>query len=175
MYKRIISSTLFFIFILLDDVMAHCPLCTAGAAIAAGGALWLGVDVIVVGLFIGAFAVSLGIWISNMIKKNYIPYQKSAITLFSFIFTIVPIIPIVSNVTPLYISIAGDYGSLFNRVYLINSLLLGSFIGAFIVSIAPWLSKSITKYRKGRIIPFQGTILTLILLIIIGVIIQFIR
>jgi len=175
MYKRIISSTLFFFFILLDNVMAHCPLCTAGAALAAGGALWLGVKVVVIGLFIGAFAVSLGIWVSNMIKKKYIPYQRSIITILSFILTVLPIMPIMTNVTPFYISISGDYGSLLNRTYIVNSLLLGSLAGGFIVAIAPLLSKNITKIRKGRTFPFQGTALTLIILIILGVIIQFIK
>ena len=54
--KKIFLVPFLFIF-MVDEVLAHCPLCTAGAAVAVGGAAWLGVSKIIIGLFIGAFAV----------------------------------------------------------------------------------------------------------------------
>ena len=167
---------LLFLFALLlsKSTYAHCPLCTAGAAIAAGGAAWLGVNNIVIGLFIGAFAVSMGWWISNLIKKQYIPYQKFLIILSSFLTTVLPLTAIINNIFPIYISVSEDYGSLLNRTYLINSFLLGSIIGGIIVSISPSISNLITRLRKGITIPFQGIIITLSLTIITGVVIQLI-
>lgn len=155
-------------------VRAHCPLCTAGAAVAAGGAVWLGVSKVVVSLFIGAFAVSMGFWFSNVLKKQYIPFQRLIIILASFLLTVIPILPIISSLSPLYISLTGDYGSLLNRTYLLNLSLFGSIFGGLIVCSTPSISNKITKLRKGKIIPFQGVILTFILLLIIGAIIQLI-
>ncbi|NQV09015.1 hypothetical protein HQ529_04145 [Candidatus Woesearchaeota archaeon] len=162
---------LFFVF-LVEEVKAHCPLCTIGAAAAAGGAVWLGVNQVVIGIFIGAFAVSIGWWVAGLIKKQYVPFQKWIIILLSFITTIGPLLPILDGVNPLYISLAGEYGSLLNRVYLYNLFLIGSIIGGIIVSLTPWLSKKITELRKGKMISYQGIMLTLLLLVITGIIIQ---
>jgi hypothetical protein len=162
-----------FIF-LIKNTYAHCPLCTIGAAAAAGGAAYLGVDKTIVGIFIGAFAVSIGWWISRLIKKQYIPFQKWVIIILSFITTVMPLIPIIGkDVYPIYISIIGDYGSLLNRTYLVDQFLAGSLLGGVVVSITPGLSKKITKMRNGKIFPYQGILLTFIILIIISLIIQF--
>lgn len=156
----------------VKSVNAHCPLCTAGAAAAAGGAAWLGVNNAVIGIFIGAFAISTGWWISNIIKKNYVPFQRQVIIAVSFATTIPPLMPLIKGVYPVLISIAGDYGSLLNRTYIINAFLMGSLIGGLIVSITPWLSKKITAARKGSTLPYQGITLTFILLVITGVFFQ---
>ncbi len=164
----------FFSFLFIREAYAHCPLCTIGAAAAAGGAAYLGVSQIVIGLFIGAFAVSIGWWVSRLIKKKYIPFQKTLIVLFSFFTTILPLLAFMESIYPFYISWAGEYGSLLNRTYILNIFLVGSIIGGIIVCITPWMSSQITKLRHGKMIPFQGVILTLSLLLVIGGIIQLI-
>lgn len=159
------------------SVSAHCPLCTIGAVAVAGGAAYFGVSSIVIGLFIGAFAASLGLWIAKMVKKKkeYIKFQTPLIFIVIYLSTIIPIMPFIGGIYPLYISWFGDYGSLFNRTYLLNTFLAGSLIGGFIMSIMPWVSSKITKARNGKMLfPYQGIILTLVILIIIGVILQFI-
>lgn len=153
-------------------VEAHCPLCTIGAAAAAGGAAYLGVHGIVIGLFMGAFAVSIGWWVSGLIKKQYFKYQKQAIILLSFLTTVFPMLAILSDVQPFLVSMSGSYGSLLNRTYLIDLFILGSLIGGFIVSITPMLSKKLSGLREGKMMPYQGIILTFGLLIIIGVVLQ---
>src|SRR3989338_799616 len=98
--------------LLAENVSAHCPLCVIGAGAAA---TWLGVKEIVVGLFIGAFAMAMGLWFAKIIKKKYIPYQSFIITALVFLSTIIPIIAIITsehNFYPLYIFLFGDYGSL---------------------------------------------------------------
>ncbi len=151
---------------------AHCPLCTIGAAAAAGGAAYLGVNNIIIGLFIGAFAASMGFWVARMIKKKYIPFQTAAIVLASFLTTILPILPLMPGIKPLYISIAGDYGSLLNRTYVYNVFLVGSIVGSIIVLIVPLISGTLTRARNGKTIPFQGTTITLAVLLLLGVIFQ---
>ncbi len=158
--------------LLVKGVYAHCPLCTVGAAAAAGGAAYLGVNEVVVGLFTGAFAVSIGWWISRLIKKKHVPFQRALIILFSFLTTVLPLLAIEKGFYPFYISLFGEYGSLFNRTYLMNLFLIGSIFGGLIVTITPTLSSMISNARNGRMIPYQGAILTFTLLIISGVIIQ---
>ena len=149
-------------------VSAHCPLCTIGAGAAAGGAVWLGVSKVVVALFIGAFAMSMGLWFSRIPKKTYVPLQKTLITMAIFLTTILPLLPIFTAIGPLYFSFIGEYGT----TYAVNYSLASSLLGGLLVFVSPALSKRITKLRRGKILPFQGVIITLSTLIIIGGIIQ---
>jgi hypothetical protein len=82
--------------------------------------------------------------------------------------------PLLSTVTPLHISLAGDYGSVLNRTYIIDLFILGSIVGGAIVSITPWMSKKLTAIRNGKMLHLQGMILTLTMLIIVGTIFQFV-
>src|SRR3989338_2252487 len=170
-----LAPFVFFLFSGLRYAEAHCPLCTMGAAAATAGAVWLGVNNIVIGLFIGAFAVSTGWWVSNLIKKKYIPSQKPVIILVSYITTIIPISKLIPSIYPFYISLMGDYGSILNRTYIINPFVIGTVFGGIIVSIAPTISKKITILRQGRTISYQGVIITFLTLLIIGGLIQLIQ
>ncbi|MBI4148961.1 hypothetical protein HY491_00795 [Candidatus Woesearchaeota archaeon] len=157
--------------LLLPAAYAHCPLCTISAGVVAGFAAWMGVSKLVIGLFIGAFGASLGWWLRKYIKKTYVPFQNTLIILFSFATTIVPLLPVIPDASPLYISLAGDYGSLLNRTYVINQFIVGSLIGLLLISITPLLSKTMTRIR-GTALPFQGMLLTAGLLLIIGILMQ---
>lgn len=170
MKRRLLVLFIFLLF--AQNVLAHCPLCTIGAGITATGAAYLGVKNIIIGVFIGAFAIALGLWISKLIKKDYIKHQKSIITLLSFVFTVFPVMPMMKDYSSIYISFFGNYGSLFNKTYLINLFLIGSFIGAVIMLISSSLSKIITKIRNNKRLPYQGIILTFILLILVSIILQ---
>ncbi|MEK6829975.1 MAG: hypothetical protein AABY15_07705 [Nanoarchaeota archaeon] len=163
----------FFIFPLLTIflaklISAHCPLCTIGAGAAAAGAVWIGVSKVVVALFIGGFAMSMGMWFSKIIKKRHIPFQKTLIVIVVFLTTIIPLMPLFTAIGPLYLSFIGTYGA----TYAVNYSLVSSLFGGLVVFSAPFLSKKLSKLRKGKIIPYQGIMLTFSLLIIIGGIIQ---
>jgi hypothetical protein len=157
------------ILLLAENALAHCPLCTVGAGAAAAGAAWFGISNIVIGIFLGAAALAMGLWISRLIKKKYFPYQKWAISVFSFATIILPVLPLMKGYSSVYISIAGDYGSILNRTYMINLFLVGSLIGALILLITPLISNRITQVRN-KTVPYQGITLTFALLIIAAVI-----
>jgi len=154
--------------LLLENVSAHCPLCTIGAGAAAGGAVWLGVSKVIVALFIGAFAMSMGMWFSGIIKKKYIPFQKTIIVIVVFLTTVLPLLPIFNAVGPLYIPFVGEYG----LTYALNYSIASSLLGGAIVIISPSMSKKIKNLRGGRTIPFQGILITFSLLLITALIIQ---
>ncbi len=75
--------------------------------------------------------------------------------------------PLAKGFYPLQITLFGDYGSLFNRMYLVNLFLFGSILGGLIVCITPWLSNKVT-IKRGKTFPFQGVILTFLILLIFG-------
>lgn len=166
MKKAIFLIPIFLFFI--SRVNAHCPLCTIGAGAAAAGAIWLGVSKVVVALLIGGFAMSMGMWFSRVVKKKYIPFQKTIIVLVVFLTTVLPLMPIFKAIGPLYIPFIGAYGI----TYALNYSLGSSLLGGVIVFFAPTLSNKLTKARNGKMIPFQGIVLTLALLLIMGVVIQ---
>src|SRR3990167_6403145 len=149
------------IIFLSKNVMAHCPLCVVGAGAAGAAAMWLGVNKVVVALFLGAFAMSMGMWFARIIKKKYIPLQNFIIVALIFFTTVLPLMPLFKALGPLYFSFIGDYGT----TYVFNYSLAGSFFGGLIVLSTPSISKAITKKRNYKTFPFQGTLLTLALLL----------
>lgn len=170
MVRRFLLFLIFSIVLFsLPLISAHCPLCTIGAGAAAGAAVWLGISKVVVALFIGAFAMSMGMWFSRIPKKRYIPFQKTIIVLAIFLGTVLPILPIFTAIGPLYLPFIGEYG----KTYAFNYSLVSSLFGGVVVFASPSMSHKVTKLRSGKTTPFQGTLLTLILLIILGIIIQF--
>lgn len=154
--------------LLAETVRAHCPLCTMGVAAVAGGSVYFGVNKAVIGLFIGAFAVSTGWWAASWIKKTYVPHQKWLIIVSAFFLTVIPLLPIVKEVKPLYLPWIGTYGTTLS----VNVALVTSIVGGLIVALSPALSKKISGLREGKILPFQGVVLTLVLLIVMGGLIQ---
>lgn len=163
--KRIFLYPVFLFFLFFPiSVFAHCPLCTAGAAAAGGIAYWLGVSVPVIGIFLGAASLSMGWWIAKRIKRQFFPLQIQIITAGFFASIIVPLMPMFTGYTSVYLALNGAYGSLLHRVYLINLFLLGSLAGAGIALVSPTVSKWVAKVRRGRFMPYQGIAVMFVLL-----------
>ncbi|PIR86809.1 MAG: hypothetical protein COU11_03840 [Candidatus Harrisonbacteria bacterium CG10_big_fil_rev_8_21_14_0_10_49_15] len=153
--------------------LAHCPLCTVGAGFAAVIATSLGVGGAAVGVFIGAFAVALGLWFSRLLKKEYVRYQALLLAVASFLLTVLPLLPIMeAGYFSWYISLGGEYGSLLNRTYIADMFLVGSIIGGVLVLVVPSVSGWVTKWRDGKRLPYQGVSLTFILLLIAAVLFE---
>ncbi len=170
--KAVLATTLFGI--LSRTASAHCPLCTAGIAVAAGGASIMGVNNVVIGLLVGGFAVSTGAWAANALLKKVNSVIKNLVVLASFLLTVLPLTALMNeSYYPFGVFWFGEYGSLFNQTYIIDKFLVGSLIGGAIVFAAPGISKLVTKARGGRMIAFQGVGITLLLLVTLGVILQF--
>lgn len=150
--------------------LAHCPLCTIGAGAAAGVAAYLGVSFMSIGVMIGAFAVAMGLWIGKLIKKQYIVGQTYILVLISYLTTILPLQMMLKSYGSVYLSWWGDYG----KTIMIDKYIIGTIIGAIILLVSPYASKQITKFRKDKMFPYQGIVLTFILLIITAIIIELI-
>lgn len=170
--KRIYLAVLAaFALLLPAQALAHCPLCTAGAGALAVLAAYLGVSTFTVGVLIGAFALALSLWIAGMPKKEYFRYQRPILAIVIFLGTVLPIMPLVQDYAPLYVSLWGKYGNLLNRTYAVNLYLAGVPLGMLVLWLSPSISRMLTRVR-GRQLPYQGLGITFLLLIVIGVIVQ---
>lgn len=153
------------IFFAAKPALAHCPLCTLGAGAAALGASWLGVGAMAVGVWLGAFALALGLWMAKIIRKKFFPFQDRIIAAAAFLGTILPLLPLMREDGSVYIFLFGDYGTLLNRTYVFNKFGVGAAVGAAVLCFMPLLSRRISKWR-GKTIPYQGMIMTFIILLI---------
>lgn len=149
--------------LLSTAVRAHCPLCTAGAGGIAGIASALGVGLAIVGVFIGAFAAATGFWTTKYVKKRYVPNQKYLVAAGIYLTIVVPILPMMTEYTPLFLSVAGEYGSPLNRTYMLNEYLIGAILGGIVTSVTPRISGTVSELR-GSAVPFQGLATTFLLL-----------
>lgn len=148
---------------LTNVASAMCPLCTAGAAIGLSIARYYGVDDIVIGLWLGALAVSTALWINNVVKKriksNAVPFQG----------TLIVTAVIASTIVPFYL--AGFFNGMtgmIDTIFGINRLVFGTVIGGLVMFLGPTLSNFIKKKRQA-VFPFQSIILTLGLLTLLSV------
>lgn len=155
--------------------LAHCPLCTGGAGVAAAMAALLGVKYGAIAVFMGAFSVALGLWLSRKVKRQYVKHQSTILFWVIYLSTLLPMYPFLNgDYLSQYVSLSGDYGGLLNRTYLIDLFIVGSAVGSLIVYFSPKLSAYISQKRNGKMLPFQGLIITFLLLTLVSVGIQFI-
>jgi hypothetical protein len=70
------------------NILAHCPLCTAGAGAGLALSRWLGIDDSITGIWIAAFIGATSLWMVSSIKKKYIPFQNSILYLAVFVSTV---------------------------------------------------------------------------------------
>ena len=169
---KIIASASLISVLIPATALAHCPLCTAGAGLVFLGAYWIGVNGLTIGVLMGALALAFGLWMATLLKKKFVPQQDNIIGIFSWATTLIPLQEVFSDYTSIYIDWGGDYGTLFNRTYPLNLYLVGGIVGGLILYMAPWLSRSVSQWR-GKTIPFQGMIITFVLLILTSLVTQF--
>lgn len=146
----------FLLFSTIGTAMAHCPLCTGAVGAAAVSAKYFGLDSSIIGVFVGAFAVSTGMMFKSRTKK-YTPL----VVLASFLLTMIPISKVVADYKLLFI---------FNEPYFINKLIFGGVFGGIAVPSSYILHKKV-KAKRGKVLfPYQGVAFTLLSLAIISTI-----
>ena len=152
-----------FLLLIPKLVHAHCPLCSAAIGGAAVAASYYGIDPSVIGLFVGGFALSTGVWVANWIKKQYIPHQKKLIVLSSLALTIIPVVPIVPDAFYAPIRMFD-----FVKVLWLNKILVGSVLGVLISGATFAIGNKIKQIRGKSLFPYQGVILPLLMLVLTG-------
>lgn len=152
--------------LIVPFVSAHCPLCTGAIVAAAGTATYFGVDASIVGLFVGAFGVSTGLWIGRKIRKR-IPFQLSLIVLLSFVSTILPLFFMAGE------QFMFPVGFL-DRVFFFDKMIFGSFLGGIFVWPSFLIHEWIKKVRGRVFFPYQGIAITVGVLLMQAVVLFFV-
>ncbi len=155
---------------LARPVAAHCPLCAAATAGGVAATRLLGVDDTVTGTFVGGFVVSTGLWFNNWLRKKknggeFLPFQTAIVLLLSVAFTILTfyMAKLIGSPDPAY------------RIFGIDKLVLGTLVGTAVTIGAFELHKRIKAANNGKVLmPFQGIIVTLLLLAATGAVFFFV-
>lgn len=169
MGKKLIIPLSFIVLIMnAVPVYAHCPLCTGAIGMAAVSMKYYGVDTSIIGIFIGAFAISTGLWIGRKIKRQYIRFQLPIIVLASFLLTVLPLSSIDGGNVFFPVLLFGEPGSVFNKIYWVNKIIFASIIGSMTTLAAFWIHNKVKKVNGGVLFPYQGLVFTLVLLGITG-------
>ncbi len=145
-------------------VSAMCPLCVAGAAAGLGIARYYGLDDTIVGIWLGALAISSALWVNRTVRKRFgasiLPYQGF----------VVGIATIAATILPFYF--AGFFNGMPNMadtILGINRVLFGIVMGSIIAYFGAPVSNYI-KRTRGKAIPYQSVLFTIFLLFLASII-----
>ncbi len=155
--KKIILTIFGINSLLFGSVRAHCPLCTAATGAAVAVTRFYGVPDSVVGLWIGAFAVSMVLWLNRILKRQYVPFQGELLTIAAILTTVVPFY----------------FAGLFNissTIFGIDKLLFGILLGGFLTWLMPVVSRQIKAVNNKVLFPRQTLILSIVVLIVTSVV-----
>ncbi len=170
MKKPLILESISLILLSIPTIVAHCPLCTAATGAGIGLARWIGVDDSIVGLFLGAFIISTGLWLDNWLKKKKIsiPLQGFLLVFASFLLTIIPLYltGIIKNFE--IVRSLPELSILGLSIFGIDKMLFGTIIGILAVGYSFSFSNYIKK-KNGRVLfPYQGISFMMITLFILS-------
>ena len=164
-----------FSIITLNSVLAHCPLCTTGAAVGIGFTRTYGVDDSIVGLFIGALIASSALWFNKWFKKKIdFPLQTLLLMIISFLLITVPFyykgiiidfamvksIPEVHGMTGFGVLGLANLG--------VDKLLFGMILGTLAIWSVFALSDRIKKINGKVLFPYQGMVFMIIALAVLS-------
>lgn len=138
-----------FLFLAVQRTYAHCPLCVAGAGVGLSLSRVLGIDDTITGVWIAAVLGASALWLSNMIKKRYVPFQELVIYLFVLVTTVISFYR--------FGLINEHNGLLLN----LPKLTLGIIVGGVGFWLADKLSGLIRKQRGKVLFPYQGVVVPL--------------
>ncbi len=162
MIKKTITTLFVALFVFADRALAVCPVCTVAVASGVGVSRSMGVDDLIIGLWIGALIVSMIMWTVDWLKKKNIKFKGLGILTTVAYFALV--------IIPLYTT--GIIGNPLNGFCGcgIDKLLVGVIGGA----IAFWFGAVWYEYLKERnnnkaYFPFQKVVMPILPVIILSI------
>ena len=160
----------------IPNVLAHCPLCTAGAAAGIGISRYLGVNDSVVGLFAGAIIVSSALWFNKWLKKKIeLPLQTLIVIFASFLLLVIPLYYAGTITGFAVVKALPEQYSIFGLgAFGIDKLLFGIILGTF----ATWFSFEFSDYikkKRGKVLwNYQGLSFMVITLTLLSILLYII-
>ena len=146
--------------LIIPNVMAHCPLCTAATVFGVGVTRSLGWDDSIVGVFVGAMIISSALWLNNILKKRNIG-GNTFLRICSITFATLAL-------TILTFYFAGIFGPANSyRIFGMEKIIFGTLSGALVSFAAFFISNAIKKKNNGKVLfNYQTIALTFSALIV---------
>lgn len=160
-------SKLFLITILLlssiEQAQAVCPICTVAVAGGLGISRWIGIDDLVMGIWIGGLILSSGFWMADWASKKSwrIPYPK----ILSILLMVLFVVP------PLYM--AKMIGLPGNTLWAIDKILLGTAVGSGLFYAGMKLDKWLRTNNEGKVYIYYQKVIAPVFFLTIGSVIFF--
>ena len=166
MVKKIITILFISFFVFVDKALAVCPVCTVAVASGVGASRSLGVDDLIIGLWVGALIVSMILWTIDWLNKKNINFKgRNVLTVIAYFALII---------IPLYTMdiIGHPLNSLCGCG--LDHLSLGIAVGAIVFWLGVLSYEYLKKKNNGRAyFPFQKVVMPILPIIILSIIFYF--
>lgn len=140
----LIHNTLF-----IRPAYAHCPLCVAGAGVGLSLSRYLGIDDSITGIWMAAFLGAMSLWLTNSLKKKYVPLQSTVIYVATFVLTIISFYRF---------GLVNEHNGLLLNL---PKLIFGMLVGGIIFYLVDIISGFIKRKRGSVLFPYQGVVFSL--------------
>lgn len=141
-------------------VLAHCPLCVAGAGAGLSLSRVLGIDDSITGVWLAAFLGATSFWINNSIKRKVIPFQEPLIYL---------VILVTTTISFYKFGLINEHNGL---IFSLPKLTFGILVGGTVFYAVDKLNSLIRKAR-GSLFPYQSIVFSLGAMLLLSVAIYF--
>lgn len=143
-----------------------CPVCTVTVVAGLSLSRLLGIDDIIVSIWIGALILSLSYVTYDWISKKWPKFHATRYLLLTiFLMYALTLIPLKLN---------GSIGTESNCLWGIDKIVLGIIIGSFTFLLGAWLDKKERKMKGRQLLPYQKVAFPVFLLIIVSLIFYFV-
>lgn len=141
------------------QVQAVCPMCTVAVGAGLGISRWLGIDDSIAGLWIGALALSSGLWLAGWVRqKEWNLPKKEWLAGSLFYFLLIP---------TLYL--LGIAGSPLNTLWGIDKIILGIVIGTGVFAVSVMVDRRLRLANGNQVyLYYQKVILPMLFLSIVS-------
>lgn len=143
-----------------------CPVCTVTVVAGLGLSRFLGIDDVVMSIWIGALILSLSYVTYNWLSKKWPKLHNT----YYLITTIVLMYTL--TIIPLWLN--GSIDMKTNCLWGIDKILLGIGVGSVAFLIGAWADKKVRKIRGKQLFPYQKVVFPVLLLIIVSLVFYFI-
>jgi len=160
MLKRYITFSLFAIsglsLALPFSVWAFCPLCVVATGALTGVFRWLGVDDLIIALWLGGF-----LFATSIMAGNYLKLKVKKLANYSTAMAIV-----LYGLTIILLYFGGILSAPYNRIFGISRIIIGLVAGSLLFLITPYLNKLLKRTNNGKnFISHQKMLLGIFLLL----------
>jgi len=166
MIRKITTILFISLFVLADKALAVCPVCTVAVASGVGASRSLGVNDLIIGLWVGGLIVSMILWTIDWLNKKNINFKGRGIltTIAYFALVIIPLytMDIIDDPLNSFCGCGPDH------------LLIGIIIGAIVFWLGALSYEYLKKKNNGHAyFPFQKVVMPVLPIIILSIIFYF--